>query len=235
MAKIHIFNVGHGDSAAIEIIATDQLIVIDAAKFKVGAGLEALLSERRSNGKPNIDLLCLSHPDWDHARGMVKLIEYVLTNEGQVKRFVTSPFTWKEFANQYPSEASARQAQHGTDGIRVLEEMIARLVQARKTEDLRERPSEAPVSFSTRSGAAFQILTASLFLLVEPNVRRVLRRRHTPGSIGSCGSPCGFLFVHFADRKACVDHDEVAQACFRRYSRDTPPKSTLAILIPLLS
>ena len=101
LATIHVFNVGQGDTIAVELTAGDRLVVIDCnARSRSNpngpAGLIGLLNKRSGGGRPDIDLLCLSHPDWDHARGMYEVVEHVLKQGGEIRHFLTTGFTWKQ-------------------------------------------------------------------------------------------------------------------------------------------
>ncbi len=83
------FNVGHGDCTLIEI-DRDHLILVDSNCTPGTSTSPALrfLKERHQSGKSvSLDLLCLTHPDQDHYRGMAEVIEFV-EQHGTIKQVV---------------------------------------------------------------------------------------------------------------------------------------------------
>ena len=81
----HFFNVGHGDCTVIEIDDT-HLVVVDSCIRREQSESPALTFLRKwyvDKGSANVDVLCLTHPDKDHYRGMADIIEFI---DGPEKR-----------------------------------------------------------------------------------------------------------------------------------------------------
>src|ERR1051325_6771563 len=87
-AQVHFFDVGQGDSILIEL-PTDEIIIIDChvsaeSTDRKPPVLSYLQQNAKKRKKPyNIDLLCLTHPDRDHYRGMNDLLDWIYEQIGR--------------------------------------------------------------------------------------------------------------------------------------------------------
>ena len=83
--RLLVFNVGQGDSILVELPRHGWGLVDChcAPEQEAPPVLEAL--ERL--GIKDLEFICLSHPDYDHFKGMMAVIRYVHGNGGTVKRF----------------------------------------------------------------------------------------------------------------------------------------------------
>jgi len=94
LATIRFFNVGQGDSILIEL-RNGQIILVDSNISRTGwsvepPALDALRERFRAGSGANLDLLCLTHPDRDHYRGLDRIIDWVRENNGVIRRYITS-------------------------------------------------------------------------------------------------------------------------------------------------
>ncbi len=84
-------NVGQGDSLSIRL-QSGEIYIIDS-NIQYGADppvltqLQKWVAESRRDGarKYDIDLLCLTHPDADHYRGMTRIIDWAYDHDGKIK------------------------------------------------------------------------------------------------------------------------------------------------------
>jgi len=88
LADLYVLNVGQGDSLVFHL-ATGEILIIDCNvqdDFNTSVikdCIEKIIPDTK-NGF-DIDLLCLTHPDIDHYRGMDSLIDWVKKNKGPKK------------------------------------------------------------------------------------------------------------------------------------------------------
>ena len=70
--RLLAFNVGHGDCTLLEFHRSDAVsfrCLVDAGQSLPRSLLEHLKKHPRKDGKPDIDVLVLSHVDADHQGG----------------------------------------------------------------------------------------------------------------------------------------------------------------------
>lgn len=76
--RLLAFNVGHGDCTLLEFHRSDAVsfrCLVDAGQSLPRSLLEHLKKYPRKDGKPDIDVLVLSHVDADHQGGLPKLLK----------------------------------------------------------------------------------------------------------------------------------------------------------------
>ncbi|MCA9176867.1 MAG: MBL fold metallo-hydrolase [Planctomycetales bacterium] len=79
LGDLYVLDVGQGDSIVLHL-ETGQTIVVDCHSPNGETPRAQQLLERleaEGRGTRDIDLLCLTHPDWEHYSGMDRLLEWV--------------------------------------------------------------------------------------------------------------------------------------------------------------
>lgn len=90
---LHVVDVGQGDTSIFQA-DTGEIIIIDChvrgqfGKSKIKRLLEDLFLQRGTGY--DIELLCLTHRDIDHYRGMDALIDWIKENGGRIKNLILS-------------------------------------------------------------------------------------------------------------------------------------------------
>jgi hypothetical protein len=103
LASIVFCNVGQGDSIAMRL-STGQIVVVDCniptdareQRPPILAHLERWWEER---GSSDIDLLCLTHPDYDHYHGMLQVIKTAEGRGGRIRRVLKWAIDLKDVNN----------------------------------------------------------------------------------------------------------------------------------------
>ncbi|WP_207285975.1 hypothetical protein [Pseudomonas sp. FW300-N2A2] len=75
--RMRSFNVGHGDCTLVEVVAEDRVVfrcLLDAGMALPPALITHLKNTPRTDRKPDIDVLVLSHVDADHQGGIPELL-----------------------------------------------------------------------------------------------------------------------------------------------------------------
>ncbi len=110
--KLHVLDVGQGTSQVVEFPGGKIMVVdgggLSGSSFDVGQMVVAPFI--RSLGYRKIDMLVLSHPEYDHAGGLKALIR-----EFRVKKFLTNsdkkPYAvfWRDLMNECKRKGIARE------------------------------------------------------------------------------------------------------------------------------
>jgi beta-lactamase superfamily II metal-dependent hydrolase len=95
VAKIEFFDVGQGDSTLVHLNENQRILIDSNIKRSLLASeppaLRALkVLEIQKGVAPDVDLLCLTHPDADHYRGLAEIVSWIFSKERSIKRYVTS-------------------------------------------------------------------------------------------------------------------------------------------------
>jgi len=87
--KIHVLNVGSGDSTVIEYIDENNTLwaVIDCYKENESHESETLKFLKQKN-VTEIYSICLTHPDLDHYNGLLELVDYFSDRGRNLTRFI---------------------------------------------------------------------------------------------------------------------------------------------------
>jgi metal-dependent hydrolase (beta-lactamase superfamily II) len=88
LLNIHILNVGHGDSIVLEFISHSGRAfgVIDSNTYTNNP--PRALAKLKELDAEQISFLCITHPHWDHYRGIYSIMrEY----RGRIGEFYTFP------------------------------------------------------------------------------------------------------------------------------------------------
>ncbi|MFZ0960050.1 MAG: MBL fold metallo-hydrolase [Terriglobia bacterium] len=83
--RLIIFNVGQGDCILLELPGQGWGLV--DCHFAPEQAVPPVLAWLNRLGIKDLEFICLSHPDYDHFKGMMTVIHHVHNNGGTVKRF----------------------------------------------------------------------------------------------------------------------------------------------------
>src|ERR1700722_513186 len=92
LAQVYFFNVNQGDSILVrlnsgELIVVDCNIPIQSVDDEPPV-LQQLRKCSAETGEYDIEVLCLTHTDTDHYRGLTKVIDWVDANGGRIKNLI---------------------------------------------------------------------------------------------------------------------------------------------------
>lgn len=136
--KVHILNVDHGDSIIIEIAENDNTLwgVIDCNSPDSNRNSPTLqfLIENNVN---KLEFIILTHPDYDHYSGMLKLVEYFCTDGRKINKFYVSIIDEKFYTPLINSKRQERE-------LIVFYNCIAELTQ-KKQIDFKQLPEESDI------------------------------------------------------------------------------------------
>ncbi|MCK4385055.1 MAG: MBL fold metallo-hydrolase [candidate division Zixibacteria bacterium] len=107
---IHVLNVGHGDSIILEL-PDNNWGLVDC--FKTNAEIEPpALTFLKARNVKKLKFVCLTHPHYDHCRGMLDILEYFTSGEREIEYFWDFGIDKKKlkyFKNGFGSEKEYRE------------------------------------------------------------------------------------------------------------------------------
>jgi len=161
--RVVVFDVGQGDCVLLGFPGNGWGLV-DCHR-KSGESEPPVVRYMRDNNITDLEFICLTHPDYDHFKGMVDVIDYVVESGGHVKRFwmfggtkVSPKRIYQEFQRAMfmvrrsgdgvgPDDRDiVTQEEVNYNGQRVVEfsRLLERVLNWIRTDDLeRRRPPEA--------------------------------------------------------------------------------------------
>jgi beta-lactamase superfamily II metal-dependent hydrolase len=124
MLRLHIFNVGHGDSILIEF-PNGSWGVVDCNDDGSPNGPPSLLRFLETRGVRELAFVCLTHPHADHFSGLPQILEHYGDSIGELWCFRLDSQHWRRFLEVSRNAATTVSKRRDFGQIRVIFEYLA--------------------------------------------------------------------------------------------------------------
>lgn len=116
---IMMLNVGQGD-AFVCYLASKEVIVIDCHRkhdVTIPPTIKVLEKIAKDRGNANIDVICLTHPHYDHFAGMYEVFKWCKDNGGKIGKLVIYLGLDPKIINRQIKEEGDKYTKNGSDVI----------------------------------------------------------------------------------------------------------------------